>query len=308
MSIRSLVWGLWFASASSWAAEPAATWAWPEGKTLRYVLSADVTTPNVLPMWSVRNSDPLVAAFRVDVVTTCRVDYAVGRKAWALRCEIDDASFRGMPAVGDTGRIAPVAVEWEQIAEGGWVQVTMGRDGRMRGFDLEDVTKGNPREQLIHQVMREMLRRAYAPLCAQLPKHGFADGLSWTQRSGAVLSLPNLESGTVGGAVLTHTVAGRSPVGWVTAQRGEGVLGWGTSADDTTPLRDLLRFKLDGSYLFDSAGGHIVQAQHVGRGEPTAGSAQATTANAFYAVNATARLLPPDADPPTLPSSGEYTQ
>lgn len=277
---------------------------WEDDEVRRYVFKAEVTTPNALPMWAVENIDGLILGFRIDLVTSCRPAHRMGKRGVELRCDVEDASIQGRPDPGTQGKVAQVAQEWTELLKGGgWVQMDVMRNGRVRRVGLQGLAKGTPREQLIHQVMREMIVRAVAPMDVLLPKKGFEDKKPWRQRDSLVLGLPSIVAGSVGGAWLNLEWAADTPAGRLVAIRGRGTLGWGMEQGDN--LRDMMSMEFDGSFVFDEERGILRQAQHVGEGEPTAGSAQTTAKNVKYLISASAQWLPEDDAAPTLPEPGE---
>lgn len=305
--LRTVVWalaGLWSVAAPAKPPEGPQV-DWDGGVSRRYLLKADVVTPNILPMPAAKNIDGLLLGFRVDMVVSCKAEMKLGKRGWALRCDVDDASIRGRPDPGTAGKVAIVAEEWTGLLKQGWIQVDALRNGRTPRVDLEGIPKSRVREQTIQQVMRELVVRAWAPLDVELPKQqAMAEGLTWTQRNSLVLGLPSLAGGSVGGAQLQHQVAARTPGGWLTAFTGRGTLGWGVEQGES--LRDLMMTEFSGSFLYDPDAGAIRQAQHIGSGEPTAGSAQTTAKGAYYTVSSSAVLLDDDDPTPSMPPPGEY--
>ncbi len=299
------VFGFLTATAVSWAKPPegpSVTWA--VGESRRYLFKADVITPNVLPMWAVRNVDGMVLGFRIDLLATCTGAYALGKRGTEVHCAIDDASVRGRPDPGTADKVPAVAEAWTTMLESATIQLDVMRDGRVRRVDLEGVSKQTVREQVIHQVMREMIVRAVSPLDITLPKQGSTADQRWTQRESLVLGLPSMAGGTVGGAELTVTHAADTPAGIVYAYSGRGTLGWGVEQGDN--LRDMMAVQVDGSWMFDPKTGQVRQAQYMGTGTPTAGSSQGTTAGAVYRIAASVALVGDDAPAPTLPPPGAF--
>jgi len=233
--------------------------SWDDGVVRRYLLKADIVTPNVLPMPAAKNIDGLLLGFRVDLIVTCKAELRMGKRGWALRCDIDDASIRGRPDPGTAGKVAVVAEEWSNLLDDGWIQVDALRTGRTPRVDLEGIPKGRVREQTIQQVMREMVVRAWSPMDVELPKRkDFAPELTWIQRDSLVLGLPSLAGGSVGGAQLTHQAAALTPGGWLVAFTGRGTLGWGIEQGES--LRDLMMTDFSGSFLYDPEAKAIRQA------------------------------------------------
>lgn len=280
-------------------------WQWPEGVERRYMASAQIDLPIVVEFDAPVNTDAQITGFNLVLLLRCGLDAPIGRSAFAVRCDIDDASLQVEPVTSSRGRVAPIAEEWARILrDDAWIQVEMTNAGRVRNVDLEGVDKRVQRLQVIGETMRLFVARALAPLDVALPRKGTDNGLGqWVQPASNINALPRPD-GSVGTMVVVHQLSRTdgSSVFW--SFHGDGSL---ASADDAqSTARFSFTTTADGSAIFDTASGTLIESQLLAEGRSTASSINTSSGgNQQYRQASYIRLLAPDAPAPTLPRSGQ---
>jgi hypothetical protein len=281
-------------------------WQWPEGVTRRFVARSDVQLGEAVEFNAANNIDAYASRIKLALILSCRATSTVGKQAWNIRCDIDDASVEAQPTPATQARAGEVAEEWALVYRDlAWIEFVMGADGSIRSFDLEGVDKRIRRLQAIGEVMRQIAMRALAPLNLQLPKKGDDRGQGgWVQNDSLALMLPS-NQGTLGNAPITHTL-NASPAGsdqvlsWVS--QGSGVLA--SSEEMNESARNTFAMKLDGSARFDRSLGTLLEAQYYAEGRATASSIQAEAhLEAGYTQTAYIQLIPEGEAAPGLPTS-----
>ena len=282
-------------------------WKWEPGVVRRYMLRAEIKSPYVFDFNQERNVDGKISSFTLAMLVDCTLNEAVGRNASEVRCTVDKTSLAVAPVRFSAGTLSPVIDEWVKKFDAAWIDMTIGASGRIRNIDLEGVDKSNERTQQIWMLMREMTLRAFAPFDFVLPKDGVvADGAQWVQPGARAFELPGMGQGTLGGTSVTHT--------WLADQGGLvtwGISGAGTVAPPTAAngsLRDTFQIKLDGSGVFDTKQGAVVQAMYEAVGTPTAGSVSADAGRGLsYVQSVILQYVAPGTQDPSLGTSQELS-
>lgn len=295
--------------ASLWVATPAwatsgLAWRWAEGEERRYQVSTALDLPFVVEFNAINNTDAQVTGFNLGMVLRCRMEEAIGKTGFALRCEIDAASVQVEPVPSSVRLVQPIAEEWAGVLErDAWIQVELTQAGRVRSVDLEGVDKRIQRTQQIGETMRLMVARALAPLDVGLPRKGDDGGLGqWVQPMTMINGLPRVD-GSVGTMPLVHSLLRTDGTRVFWAFHGDGSL---ASADDAnSTARFSYAMRVDGSAVFDTAIGVMLECQFLAEGTTTASSISTSSGGqGLYRQATWIRLLGPQDAPATLPVSG----
>lgn len=275
-------------------------WQWSADTARRWLLRAQVDLPSAMPLAARVDTDAQVVAFTLSLVVTCRMGQELGRNAWELVCDIEDASLSALPVELFRGRTLPVLEEWTAaLRDQATLRLTQARHGRLRGVDLEGLPSGTTREQDIALWARLALLRALAPLDMELPKRGDDRGSgAWRQTEAMALHLVT-PVGTSGGARLEHALQQEREGVVDVVVHGEGVVAEGASADGQ--LLHAYTMVLDGSYRFDTREGTLLESRYMAEARPTAGSVSAEGGAGFSYVQAVMlKALPADGPLPAL--------
>jgi hypothetical protein len=201
-------------------------WQFDSAKPFRYALTAEVKLPEVLPFIAEINTNARVALFRIDLVTTCTPTSPVGKKAWEIRCDIDDVRVAAVPVRSDIGLLQPVLDEYDAKLLDAHVQLVMTYDGRVRSVGLEGIPMLNSRLVTIQEVLRLVMVRAFSSLDLQLPKKADDGGRPWRQNNVLAAQFPDTQ-GTMGSLSVEHAVASSEGSRVEIISRGKGLLGSG---------------------------------------------------------------------------------
>ena len=191
------------------AAAGTPTWTWPEGQPVLYHIESLVVRPRTgNPVAAVRNLEAGAREVKVVLDTTC-TPKAVGKSAVEVTCSFAYVKFTGSELLpGDQANIDAILKEWSTDIATGRVVMTMGRDGKMRQFDLQGLSMKDQRESAIRDNQRSVLQRAFAPFEFPLPEDPDAWKRGWEQKGGNALLLLPGTLGTAGAAALKHTPKG----------------------------------------------------------------------------------------------------
>lgn len=282
-------------------------WKWEPGVTRRYMLRAEVKSPYVFDFNAERNLDGKISSFTLAMLVDCTLNEPVGRNASEVRCAVDQTTLAVAPVRTSAGTLSPVIDEWVKKFDDSWIDMTLGASGRIRNIDLEGIEKNNERTQQIWMLMREMVLRTFAPFDFVLPKDGvIAQAGQWVQPGARAFELPGTGQGTLGGTSVTHT--------WLADQGGLvtwGIAGAGTVAPPTAAngsLRDTFKIELNGSAVFDTKQGAVVQAMYEAIGTPTASSVAADAGRGLtYVQSVIVQYIAPGTPDPSLGTSQELS-
>jgi hypothetical protein len=303
--MKRWIWAGLLCSSQAWATT-GLTWRWAEGEERRYQVSTQLDLPFVVDFNAVNNTDTQVSGINLMMLVRCRLDAPIGKAAFAVRCDIDEASIQAEPLPSSVGRVGPIAEEWSKMLAGdAWIQVEMTSSGHIRSIDLEGVDKRIQRIQQIAETLRLLVVRALSPLDVGLPRKGDDGGTGqWVQPGTLINGMPRAD-GSVGTMPVLHQV-GRvdgSRVFW--SFHGDGSL---ASADDAaSTARFSFTTKVDGSAVFDTATGAMLESQLICEGRATASSISTSSTGGVneYRQATFIRYLAPEEQAPALAAPGE---
>ncbi|MBW1878085.1 MAG: hypothetical protein JRJ84_06975 [Deltaproteobacteria bacterium] len=278
---------------------------------VRYLITARVQLPELMWFNAEVNVETRVSEFQVDLVTRCISAGEAGKKGWQLICAIEDIALRAAPAASESGRTLLVLDEWDEKLLGATVQLLFNRDGRLRNVDLEGVEASDRRTSQIRETMRLVMTRVYAPLDLQLPKNGDdRDRGTWKQGSSVVLEFPS-DVGSMGAAVVRHTVLAVEASVVTIETTGRGTLGSGEMVQVAGQERpaNLFEMSLAGRARFDTARGVLLDRDYVVEGRPTASSVSAEGREGYpYVQVAHLELVGEGVEPPPLGANQEIVR
>jgi hypothetical protein len=278
---------------------------------VRYLITARIQLPELMWFNAEVNVETRVSEFQVDLVTRCAPTGEVGKKGWELACAVEDIALRAAPTASDSGRVLPVLDEWDQKFLGATVQLQFNRDGRVRNLDLEGVVANDRRTSEIRETMRLVMARVFAPLDLQFPKKGDDQDQSWKQRSTTVLEFPS-NVGSMGAAVVRHTVVGSEGSVVTIETTGRGTLGSGEMvevAPGQMGPANLFEMSLAGRARFDTARRVLLDRDYAAEGIPSASSRNADGREGYpYVQVAHLELVEEGTEPPPLGPNQEIVR
>ncbi len=160
-----------------------------------------------IALLSANNIDVRATTVMLAADMTCTGEAA--GKNWKVECAIDEIAIQGGAYTPDEQeRLDTIFTEYSALMSTATVQLVQRADGRLRSVDLEGIDKSDERMSEIHESLRLLMRRLFAPLDIQLPKKGSAEvGETWKHKGGAVALELFSKYGTFGGSSVTYTLA-----------------------------------------------------------------------------------------------------
>lgn len=285
------------------AADP--TWAWPEDERRRFYVESTLGVP--IEWWyRLPNNQVRVSYTRLRFVTTCGVVSAT-EDAWRLRCDLDDLELLASQSVEGEGDLAAVLTEYERLLQDAYLQVRLGRDGRLLGVDLEGFSKRDAAWAGQHEMLRLMFRRALAGLELTPPE---VSDSPWTARDWLVVSSP-YDMASVSTARMAHTPRWEGESTLVVESEGRGTVALGDGGRvylyGGNPVLGAqgVAYTVDAwaTGRFDTASGSWLERSWAAIGAPTNAS---TVQGNPYVQGGYLRLLGPDEAAPAMGPSAPW--
>ena len=158
---------------------------WEPGQVVRYHAET-LFGAGSLPMLARQNTE--ARAVRLGVVMDLSCVPAAQKKGWEITCDVEKAQLQGEAVPGEQDRLDQVLTESAATLSAATLVLNVGLDGRVTAVDLHDVPRTDERSVQIAETLRQISRRAVAPLDLEMPKNGVDPGKAWKQ-SGAPLAM-----------------------------------------------------------------------------------------------------------------------
>ena len=230
--------GLFVAMGLSWVGAAQATtglaWTWEEDTERRYFIEAELLLPELLLLQQAENVNVRVSELTVMLNTLCRPDGPPGKKVVVVRCSIDDVRLVAAPVRSEIGRLLPILDEMDAALLQATVELTLTRNGRLRGLSLQGMDDRLRRLRQIQESLRQVLLRAYASLDLTLPKKGDDEGRTWRDATSRSMGFVT-NTGTYGKAELSSKVMSQEGDIVQIDTTGAGVMVPGDDQAVTTP-------------------------------------------------------------------------
>lgn len=132
----------------------------------------------------------------------------MGTRDWKMLCNIDNVGLQASAYTPDKqDAVDAIMDEYMALMEDAQAQVEFGTDGRIRLVDIEGIDKRDERMRNVHEYIRLIVRRGFAPMDIQLPRKGVAEvGDKWKRKTGAATFEMFSRFGTVGGSLIKYEV------------------------------------------------------------------------------------------------------
>lgn len=276
-------------------------WTWEADQVRRFHVRTSLDLPRPLLMNAERNTETMVSQLTATFVLSCGMEEPVGKRAWELRCEVDDASLIATPWPTSVGRVQGVLDEWDAKFEAATFTVVLGKDGHIRNVGITGVEERLSRLRAIAETMRLIGVRALAGGDLLLPRRGNDMGYGvWTQRESLAFGYVTSQ-GTGGGVEIVHQIRGVRDGVVSIASGGRGVIGGASYGGGQNSSADMFAMDYAASALFDTKTGTLLESQFISEGTPTASSAIAEgRAGASYVQQVIFQLLPEGEPAPRL--------
>ena len=159
--------------------------AWPEGQTRRVHIESVVATPQLFRIELPGGKGVRVTIFEVEYVASCAVETERAAE-WALRCDLEDVRLAAQPIREELDRIdilQGILDNYTRRLEGAWLQVELGKDGRLRHFDIEGAQETMLGDRKETELLRRLFRQGFAGLELQVPARVPAKAASWQTKN-----------------------------------------------------------------------------------------------------------------------------
>lgn len=177
-----------------------------------------IDTPWIVTLLGTEDIDARATQTQVALDILCKG--APTKRGWAVDCDIESARLGGLAVPGEQEKLDKILAEYGTLLDAASIELEIAADGRITSVDLEGVTRPDARHADVVESMRQLVRRALAPLDLQLPKDGLDPGKPWKQ-TGTPLALEMIVNvanetwstlsgtGVAGGAALKTRTDGR---------------------------------------------------------------------------------------------------
>lgn len=241
-------------------------WSWSEGERVQYVADMLLDSPTVIWIYGVENAQSRV--FQLQLTTQYDCTASAAGKSTQLTCTFVDPQVQAKGVLGDSKHVPVIVKEYSEILAEATVEITLRSDGHIKLVDLENLRKGLLRENEVHEILRQLVRRSVAPLGMQAPKAGKDPGRKWRHKGPNAFFELFSKYGSSGGMVYEYNVAGQE--GDITTVVGSGKATVATTAQREAGLPASLGLNATGAYRFDTQAGQIAYAEVLVEGLTTA--------------------------------------
>lgn len=243
---------------------------WEPGVAVRYHAET-LFGAGSIPMIARQNTE--ARALRLAVVMDISCVPALAGKGWELTCDVEKAELKGEAVPGEQPRLDTVLAEYSASLADGTLVLEVAKDGRITAVELRGLESKEERSAHINELLRQVARRAVAPLDVEMPKNGEDPGKPWKQGgtplaaelfvnaapvwSGAGSSTTPMAGGVSGGLSLKHSATGRDASGVKFTTEGKG----NVTALVTDTNTYYAHVDIGGAGRFDPATGQIAYRQ-----------------------------------------------
>ncbi|MEC8424260.1 MAG: hypothetical protein VX000_10820 [Myxococcota bacterium] len=218
--------GLLFATTLTAQAADAVAWNWEKAGSVTYRTQTFIQVPNGYRFIGLNNRDARALETAMVGTFTCAQTGST-KKTVSLDCSIDEVVLQGVAVATEQEKLETIFSEHMAVLPKGRIELVLRTDGHIKVFDLEGIEKKWERGNDVHEQLRQLLRRAFAPLGMQAPRDGKDPGRAWRHKGQPAffdlfMTTGNKGAtyGTAGGSVWNYEVQGTSD--GRTAIRGEG--------------------------------------------------------------------------------------
>jgi hypothetical protein len=204
----------------------ALVWNWDAAGEVTYRTQTFIQVPNGYRFIGLSNKDARALETAMVGTFTCKGTESA-KKTTKVVCSIDDIVLQGLAVATEQEKLEAIFAEHMKTLPQGRVELVLRKDGHIKVFDLEGIEKKWERGNDVHEQLRQLLRRAFAPMGMQAPKEGKDPGRVWRHKGQPAffdlfMTTGNKGAtyGTAGGSVWNYEVTGES--GGRVALIGEG--------------------------------------------------------------------------------------
>ncbi len=233
------------------------TFQWKPGETVSYLAEMAIDSPTVLWLYGRENAQ--ARFFRIEMAA--RYDCSGGPKGKEvlLSCSIPEVRMGGTAVSTDQDQVPQILTEYQALLKSATLEIVLRPDGHIKLVDIEGMPQDLIRENDIHEMIRQLVRRSVSPLGMQTPKGGADPGRSWRHKGPPAFLELISKYGSSGGMRYEYAVAGEK--GGITAITAEGEAMVATTAQREAGIPASLSMVANGSYRFDTGAGQLAYAE-----------------------------------------------
>lgn len=273
---------------------------WESGQIVRYQATVQVKVPSGMTFLGLKNTEARADLVGLALDLACAPE--AKKKGWTVMCEVDKADLQGSAFPAEQEALDRAFQENEAILQAATIKLEIADDGRIQVVDLRGIEQTDERAGYMREILRQLSRRAVAPLDLQMPKDGVAPTKPWKQK-GTPLAAELLPStspiwsgmgsgpspasgGVAGGLTLENEIKGRdgAMVDIVTTGKGNVAA---LVTDYSTLFANLI---ISGEGRFDSATGQIAYRLLESNAQDVGSNASSTPADGYVYTAVVARV------------------
>lgn len=196
---------------------------WEPGQVVHYQATVQAKFPSGMTFIGLKNVEARADMVGVALDLACSPE--AKKKGWTVSCAVEKADIQGSAFPGEQEALDRALDENEALLASATIKMEIAEDGRIQVVDLRGFEQSDERGGYVKEILRQLCRRAVAPLDLQMPKDGVSPGKPWKQK-GTPLAAELLPStapiwsgqgsgpspasgGVAGGLSLENSVQGR---------------------------------------------------------------------------------------------------
>ncbi len=285
---------------SSFALAGELTPRWEPGQTVQYQATVQVKVPSGITFLGVKNTEARADLIGLALDLACTSE--ARKKGWAVSCDVRQADLQGGAFPNEQEALERAFLENEALLNAATIELEVTSDGRLQVVDLEGIEHTDERAGYIGELLRQLVRRAVAPLDLQLPKDGVAPDKAWRQSGTPLIAelLPSTaptwagmgsgptpaSGGVSGGLTIKNQVTGKDGAMVEIATSGEGNVA-ALVTDYNTLFANLI---VVGEGRFDTATGQLAWRMIEGNAQDIGSNASSTPSNGYVFTSVIARV------------------
>ncbi len=257
---------------------------WDPATPVTYQTQTFIQVPNGFRFYGLNNLD--ARALETAAAGTFTCTGGPQGKGFDVTCTIDEIKLQGSAVATEQQKLDTIFAQHEETLKGATVELVLRPDGHIKTLDLEGVEKKYERGNDVHEQLRQLLRRVFAPLGAQLPKNGDDPGKPWRHKGQPAYFDLFVTQGT-DSATYGTTGGSRVDYGIVGQHDGRTLIEYAGVANVTTVVeREAggglgINLKGGGVLAFDAAAGQIDYVEIGLSGEYNANATQVGNRTAY---------------------------
>jgi hypothetical protein len=267
------------------AAATPPVWNWPAGEVQRFHIETEIITPRGMRYYAGNNLDARAGAVKVRADAGCTAK-PEGKTNWVI-CELAYIEILGQEwTPGEQAELDTILKEWMSDLSKARVELEIGKDGRVRTFDLlGGKERVNSRSAYVIETQRALLQRTFAGLDFPITTDEKDWVRGWAQKGSSALLQLQTTGGTAGAFDMKHTYKEDRYGLRVIETSARATLSAGAAVDAESGSR-LVEVRLAGETWFDADRGMMMWRDFTLDGRLTVGAQEAGSGAEYFQVGA----------------------